>query len=83
MRTARLVFALLVVCQNALLMAGSAFDTSADRVTGFLLAVSTTDGKKIWEQGLDAPAAFSGLSMANEAVFVSLEDDTIRCFGKP
>ena len=52
-------------------------------MTGFLLAVSTSDGKKIWEQSLDAPAAFSGLAVANEAIFVTLEYCTIRCFGKP
>ena len=64
-------------------MAGSVFDASADRVTGFLLAVSPSDGKQVWEQSLDAPAAFSGLAVANEAIFVALEDGTIRCFGAP
>jgi outer membrane protein assembly factor BamB len=68
-------------CQNAVLMAGSVFDAGANRVTGFLLAVSTADGRRVWEQRLDAPAAFSGLAVANEAVFVTLEDGTICCFG--
>jgi hypothetical protein len=42
-----------------------------------------SDGNKVWQQSLDAPTVFSGLAVANEAIFVTLEAGTIRCFGPP
>jgi len=42
-----------------------------------LVAVSTTDGKKLSEMTLEYPPVFDGLIAANDRLFASLEDGSI------
>ena len=41
-----------------------------------------TDGKRLAEFALDAPPVYDGLAVANEKVFVSLQNGMLVCFGK-
>ena len=46
-----------------------------------LLAVSTSDGKKLAEYRLDAPPVFDGLAAAGGQLYLATIDGKVVCFG--
>ncbi len=67
---------------NAAVYAGRIRGAAADKARGFLLVVSSADGKKLAELALAAPPTFEGVAIAGERIFVSLQDGSLACFGK-
>jgi outer membrane protein assembly factor BamB len=49
---------------------------------GRLLAVSATDGKQLAEYTLDAAPAWDSIAIANEQLYIGLEDGTVQCLGQ-
>jgi hypothetical protein len=75
----------LVLAANAALYAGrksgnAGFETPAEK--SFLCAFSLADGKKHSEITLDCPPIYDGLAVAEEKVFLSLQNGMLVCFGK-
>ncbi len=44
-------------------------------------AVSAADGKKRWETKLDAPPAWDGMAVADDKLYMSMADGSVRCYG--
>lgn len=72
----------MAICGSGLAVAGRVVDPKSEKLGGFLWIVSLTDGKRVAEHALAAPPAFSGLAIANERVYVALQNGQIACFGK-
>jgi len=72
----------MALCDDGLLVAGGVWDPQSTRVTGFLWVVSLQDGKTTAEFPLDAPPTLDGLAVANQRIYVSLQNGAVVCFGK-
>jgi len=49
---------------------------------GRLLAVSATDGKQLAEYKLNAAPVWDSIAIANEQLYIALEDGTLQCLGQ-
>jgi outer membrane protein assembly factor BamB len=49
---------------------------------GRLLAVSATDGKQLAEFQLNAAPAWDGIAIANQCLYIALEDGTVQCLAR-
>jgi len=51
------------------------------KLGGRLLAVSATDGRKLEEYKLNAAPVWDGIAIANEQLYIGLEDGMVQCLG--
>jgi hypothetical protein len=72
----------MALCANGLLLAGRVCDPKSNESRGFLWIVSLEDGSKRAEYALNAPPAQDGLAVADQRVFLALEDGNLVCFGQ-
>ena len=49
---------------------------------GRLLSVSATDGKQLEEYKLKAAPAWDSIAVANERLYIGLEDGTVQCWSR-
>ena len=52
------------------------------KLGGRLLAISVTDGTKLAEYKLSAAPVWDSIAIANEQLYISLEDGTVQCLGQ-
>jgi len=52
------------------------------RMGGRLLAVSATDGKQLAEYKLNAAPVWDGIAIADECLYIALENGTLQCLGQ-
>ena len=72
----------MALCGDSVLYAGRIKGAKEGAPAGFLVILSTQDGKKLGEFPLEAPPTYDGIAVARERVFVSLQNGTVACFGK-
>ena len=70
----------MVLCDNALVVAGTVCDAGA--VSGFLALLSTKDGRIVAEYPLEMPPVYDSLALAGQRVFLTLQNGKALCFGK-
>ena len=74
----------LVLCKNAVLVAGGVYKTSdkptAD--TGFVALFSRAKGKKLGECALPAPVALGGVAVTGSGIVTTLRDSTVCLLGQ-
>lgn len=71
----------LALCESGLLLGGKVCLDGAEPM-GFVWLISLDKGQKIWEERLLVPVTFNGLTVAQQQVFVSLQDGQVVCYGK-
>ena len=57
-------------------------DAYAGRLGGRLLAVSATDGEELAQYKLDAAPVWDSIAVANERLYIGLENGTVLCMGR-
>ena len=69
---------------NTAFFSGSSYTyASKDKLIGhFLWRQLSTDGKLLKPIKLDVPPVYDGMAIAKGCVFLSLQDGTIKCWGK-
>lgn len=74
----------MALTKDAVVLAGRTCDTAKNpdpaRTAGFLMLLSATDGKILFEAPLPAPPAYQGIAIRTDAVYVTLQDGTLVCF---
>ena len=72
----------MALCDNALVLAGRVFDPSTGATRGFLRLTSLDTGGKLAEYPLETPPVYDSLALANQHVYLTLENGRALCLGK-
>jgi outer membrane protein assembly factor BamB len=70
----------IALAPNAAVFAGRTVDPQG-KFAGFLSVLAAADGQQLSQFSLASPPTFDGLAIAQQRVFVSLQDGSLVCFG--
>jgi hypothetical protein len=72
----------LAMAENAVVYAGRVAGAKGAPPTGFLSVVSLADSKSVLKLDLEAPPAYDGAIIAQERIYIALQNGNVICIGK-